>query len=83
MLSECDTVKPRFHDVSRHVAVTPTLWTGCIYIIATAVSSGVSICTMLAIAAGAQYEYNKEKCTCDCFDRRFKGTHFEPTNQYR
>jgi hypothetical protein len=61
----------------------PTLRTGLTYLIATAITSAAAITIMLINAGDTNYRSDQELCTCDCFDRRFKGINFDNTMQYR
>lgn len=61
----------------------PSLRSGTIYLTATVISSAVVFGLMMVIGSKAGHKPDPNGCTCDCFDRRFKGLNFEDTKQYR
>jgi hypothetical protein len=76
-------LQPIFEDMRPPGPSVPSLRTGLIYLTATAISSAFVVCIMLVDAGDPGYQIDKEICTCGCFDRRFKGVHFETREQYR
>lgn len=72
-----------YEDVLRSMPSAPSVLVGNLYLIATAISSIVVVGIMLIVATNTGYKHDLEMCTCDCFDRRFKGIHFDTTNQYQ
>lgn len=76
-------MQPFLADVSDSGRLLPSLRIGLLYLLSTVITSGVVICIMLSVMGDPGYKYTQETCTCDCFDRRFKGIHFDSIDQYR
>lgn len=53
------------------------------YITSILISTIVVIGVMQINAGEPKYRPDQDSCTCACFDRRFKGDHFEEKSQYK
>lgn len=56
----------------------------CLYYITSIIISTIVVIGVMQINAGdPKYRPDQDSCTCACFDRRFKGDHFEEKSQYK
>jgi hypothetical protein len=67
---------------SARLTATP-MSAAILYFLTILITCLVTIGMMSAIASDSNYEPDPDVCSCDCFDRRFKGEHFNATDEYR